>query len=169
MWERVLKMLGWRQTVRTAQVEEPAFHVPPREVAEDCAPVPPPQLRVAGGSNNLQVGQAGGDVISHVSRHTHHHVTIIQAPPQASANEPQARKPSSTEHSAVLRRMDQLRDRVPVLDFMEREFGTRMVVHLKSEQLFRLNRYLDVVLRNPLAKTTKTAPSRTRLKQGAHR
>ncbi|GAB6454944.1 hypothetical protein bcgnr5379_63350 [Bacillus cereus] len=45
--------------------------------------------------------------------------------------------------------MGQLRDRIAVLNFMEDQFGTRMVIHLKPEQLYRLNRYLDVVLRDP--------------------
>ena len=115
------------------------------------------------GSGNVQVGYAAGSVSSRVSHHTHTHshahVTVIQQSVQAPANEPQARKPSSTEHSAILRRMDQLRDRVPVLEFMEREFGTRMVIHLKSEQLFRLNRYLDVVLRD--GRNTKKQPTRS--------
>lgn len=105
------------------------------------------------GHGNVQVGSAGGNVVSQ-------HITIIQAPSMAPAahcadrtglrpNTPPAgpaTQPTSIEQSATLRRMGKLRDRVQVLDFMEREFGTRMVIHLKTEQLFRLNRYLDVVL-----------------------
>lgn len=154
-------MLGWRQTSRPVTVEEPAFHAPPIEEAADVEAATPPQLKVLGGSHNLLVGQAGGDVVSQVNNYTHHHVTVIQTPLQAPANEPQAMKPSPSGQSAALRRMDSLRNRVAVLDYMEREFGTRMVIHLKSEQLFRLNRYLDVVLRDPRnvkTKRSKTAP-----------
>lgn len=103
---------------------------------------------IAGGSGNLQVGVAHGDVVSsvsHLTQHTHY-VTVIQTSASEGGN---TRKPSSSEQSAVLRRLDQLRDRARVLDFMDREFGSRMVIHLTPEQLYRLNRYLDVVLRDP--------------------
>lgn len=119
----------------------------------------------AQGDNAVQIGKVQGEVHvnhgDHFHRHNHHsHITVIQASMQAPANEPQVRKPTPSEHSAVLRRMEQLRDRVAVLDFMEREFGTRMVIHLKAEQLFRLNRYLDVVLRSQ--SDTKQYRNRTR-------
>lgn len=135
------------------------------------------------GDSNVQVGHAGGDVrvinvgslVQHHAQH-HSHITIIQAPNLApAAMQPDAagmrqdapiagsvNKPTSHEQSAVLRRMDQLRDRVQVLDFMEREFGTRMVIHLKAEQLFRLNRYLDVVLRDARNAKVPKAENRKR-------
>ena len=153
MWETVLRWFGLLQPTKaesTAVQKEPCIEASP--AAEPLAEVAqPPSLVVNGGSNNLQVGHAAGNVVSLVTHHshTHTHVTLIQTPSQAPANEPQVRKPSSTEHSAMLRRMDQLRDRVAVLDFMEEQFGTRMVIHLKAEQLYRLNRYLDVVLSDP--------------------
>lgn len=96
---------------------------------------------VTGGSGNLQVGVAYGNVVSNVCHNTH--VTVIQAQPDASL------MPSSMEQSAVLRKMDQLRDRLSVLEFMDVQFGTRMVIHLRTDQLFRLSRYLDVILRDP--------------------
>lgn len=173
IWEAVLRFLGRHETPRAEPQSEPVQKPKFEQQAPNVAAKPTSLVMQEVGSGNIQVGYAAGNVSSRVSHHTHTHshahVTVIQKSVQIPANEPRANKPSSTEHSAVLRRMDQLRDRVPVLDFMEREFGTRMVVHLKAEQLFRLNRYLDVVLRNPSAKTTKTATSRTRLKQGAHR
>lgn len=46
----------------------------------------------------------------------------------------------------VLARMDKLPDRIAVLDFMEREFQTRMVIDLEPAQLYRLKRYVEVVL-----------------------
>lgn len=110
---------------------------------------------VTGGSGNLQVGVAYGDVVSNVCHHTHHthHVTVIQNLVEQSDR---AKMPSSSEQSAVLRRLDRLHDRVRILNFMDRHFGTRMVIHLNSEQMYRLNRYLDVVLRDP--KNAKRSP-----------
>ena len=115
---------------------------------------------VKDGSGNLQVGVAYGDVISNVCHLTHHsnHFTFIHPP----GTRPDAtRKPSSLEQSAVLRRLDLLRDRVRVLDFMDRQFGTRMVIQLTPEQLYRLNRYLDVVLRDPRSRKPTQSPAET--------
>lgn len=44
--------------------------------------------------------------------------------------------------------MEKLRDRTRVLDFMVREFGTRMVNQLTPDQHYRLSRYLDAVLQD---------------------
>ena len=115
---------------------------------------------VKDGAGNVQVGVAYGDVISNVSHLTHHSNYFNFIHPQSKQTEP-TRKPSSSEQSAVLRRLDQLRDRVSVLDFMDRQFGTRMVIHLTSEQLYRLNRYLDVVLRDPKSRKPTKSPSET--------
>ena len=51
-----------------------------------------------------------------------------------------------TDQSQVLALMDQLPDRFAVLDFMGREFDTRMVVELDPKQLYRLRRYVEVIL-----------------------
>lgn len=107
------------------------------------------------GSGNMQVGSAQGDVVSSVTHHTQH-ITIIQTQGTVPAAGAPISAPSAAEQSAVLRRMGQLRDRIAVLNFMEDQFGTRMVIHLKPEQLYRLNRYLDVVLRDP--RNVKHAP-----------
>lgn len=112
-----------------------------------------PRQKVVG-DGAIQIGLVTGSAQVHIDKGTHYHITVIQRFVHGPANEPQARNPSPSEHSAVLRRIGQLRDRVAVLDFMAREFGTRMVIHLRSEQLFRLNRYLDVVLRD--ARNVKT-------------
>ena len=162
MWVMVLKWLGLpKQAKATSTVvqKEPFIDVP--LAAEPCVEVvQPPTLQVNGGSNNLQVGQAGGDVVSQVSHHshvhshahnhTHSHVTVVQTSAQAPANEPQVRKPSSAEQSATLRRMNQLNmdKRIRVLNFMESKFGTRMVIELKAEQLNLLNRYLEPVMKD---------------------
>ena len=75
MWVMVLKWLGLpKQAKATSTVvqKEPFIDVP--LAAEPCVEVvQPPTLQVNGGSNNLQVGQAGGDVVSQVSHHSHVH------------------------------------------------------------------------------------------------
>lgn len=124
------------------------------------------------GDHAMQIGKVHGRV--HVDRSTHHHtqhhnhVTIIQAhscatvyPAHPAQPTPQSAPRTAAQPvvidrppnvaapgacSATLSRMNLLRDRTRVLDFMEREFGTRMVIQLTSEQLYRLDRYLDVVL-----------------------
>ena len=115
------------------------------------------------GHGNVQVGHSTGgvkvfNVGSVVQNHAQHHshVTIIHTQLPSAVGQP-----ASGEQSAVLRKLDQLRDRVPILDFMEREFGTRMVIHLKTAQLFRLNRYLDVVLRDSRNAKAKRRGQRT--------
>ncbi len=52
----------------------------------------------------------------------------------------------SAEHGAVLDLMKQLENRVSVLEFMQREFGTKMVKELQPNELFRLRRYVEVVI-----------------------
>lgn len=148
MWEMVLRLMGWARPAMPTAVETPRVESVP--AAEDTAGPFTPSLFEVAGSNNLQVGYAGGNVVSRVShhQHTHTHVTVIHTP-QAPANEPQVRKPSSAEQSATLRRLDQVRDRIAILEFMERRFDTRMVINLKSEQLNLLNMYLDTVMEDP--------------------
>lgn len=92
---------------------------------------------------------AGGDV--HVSNTIHNHgpVYVICTPPaHVDRQERRVRpRPShKTNQSQVLALMDCLPDRIAVLDFMDREFGTRMVVDLDSRELFRLRRYVEVIL-----------------------
>lgn len=122
----------------------------------------PKQKMQDNGSGNLQAGRIEGDL-----HHTQAVYNIFmmagdggQAQQPTKTVEPgkeqvqavQARAmPESAEQSATLRRMGQLRNRITVLNFMEREFGTRMVIHLRPEQLKRLNLYLDAVMRNPQA------------------
>ena len=151
MWETVLRLMGWSRPDKPKVVEAPqAGIVPVTEVPS--GPVTPSLFEIASGDNNLQVGYAGGDVVSHVTHHTHthRHITIIQAPTLAPANEPPMRKPTSGEQSATLRRLNQLhtQKRIRVLDFMESRFGTRMVIELKTDQLNLLNRYLEPVMKD---------------------
>lgn len=46
----------------------------------------------------------------------------------------------------VLDLITRVPDRISVLKFMEREFGTGMVIELQPAQLYRLRRYLEVVI-----------------------
>lgn len=85
------------------------------------------------GKSNVQVGQVGGNVT--VVNHHHH------APRRTSQR-------ASDEHKNVLRLMDEVPDRFAVLDFMQREFATKMVIELKPAQLYRLRRYVEVVLKS---------------------
>lgn len=92
------------------------------------------------GKSNVQVGQVGGNV----TVINHHHHAPRRATPRA-----------SEEQKAVLRLMDELPDRFVALDFMEREFNTRMVIELKPAQLYRLRRYVETIHSN-LAKGRAT-------------
>lgn len=121
----------------------------------------------AHGDHAVQVGKVSG--VLHVDHSTHshtqhnNHVTIIQShkvhPMRAAYVSPVAAQPTANfkpqglaplpDCADVLRRMDKLRHRTRVLDFMDREFGTRLVIDLTPEQLFRTSKYLDVVLQDP--------------------
>lgn len=72
---------------------------------------------------------------------------------------PRAVKPQSQQQSATLARMDllQYRARLTVLEFMNREFQTKLVIELQPDELHRLNKYLDKVLSNPRAHKRKQA------------
>lgn len=163
MWKRLREMLRqWLLQGYEPVVKAPLAAAPVVMTMEDAgndnvqkAPstTGPVHMSMQGvGSGNMQVGSAHGDVINHVNHSTRHvsHITIVQAQaPLTPKLERAVAKPTSAEQSAALRRLDQLRNKVPVLDFMEREFSTRMVIHLNSEQLYRLHKYLDAVMRDP--------------------
>lgn len=90
----------------------------------------------------MQVGRAGGDVkVVHLTQHIY-----TSAPMQPAAPQSRPRTTSSTDQSQVLALIARVPDRVAVLDFMEREFDTRMVIHLGPQQLYRLRRYVQAIL-----------------------
>lgn len=66
----------------------------------------------------------------------------VSRPDRRSSSRPSLK----TDQSQVLALMDRLPDRIAVLDFMGREFETRMVVELDAKQLYRLRRYVEVIL-----------------------
>ena len=71
-------------------------------------------------------------------------ITIIinQAPPRQ-------RSSQSVRPSDVLAALDELGkdQRISVLDFMQREFNTRMVVELGGLELLRTKRYANTILK----------------------
>ena len=57
------------------------------------------------------------------------------------------RPPTAIDQRDLLQMMERLSDRAPVLDFMEREHGTRNILELESNQLYHLRWYVEVLLR----------------------
>ena len=122
----------------------------------------PQQKMHENGSGSLQAGRVEGD-LHHSHTQAVYNIFMMAGdtaqtqgpikpaePENSQAQTVQAVvMPESAEQSATLRRMGYLRNRITVLNFMEREFGTRMVIHLRPEQLKRVNLYLDAVMRNP--------------------
>lgn len=116
------------------------------------------------GSGAVQVGRADGDVkVLQLTQHIYARsfpaplavTPQTCAPPQPShPSPPPPQRPVATpEQRDVLFLMQKLPDRIAVLDFMEREFNTRMVIELQPVQVYRLRRYVEVVLNEeqPLA------------------
>lgn len=169
MWEAVWR---WMRQWFASEPEAAGGYTPHEQVA-------PQRLHkgaaqgIENGADNVQVGAACGDVNVNSHRHTqaiYHIYNVVEkkgaqeAPPVSkppATQEPikaDATMPSSFEQHSALRRLEQVPNRIAILDFMEREFGTRMVIELKSAQLFRLNRYLDVVLQNAKDSQRKRSP-----------
>ncbi|UCU92676.1 hypothetical protein [Hydrogenophaga taeniospiralis] len=103
------------------------------------------------GDSNIQAGRVGGNIkVTRNDRHSavqagridvtvinHHHHAPGRTAPRA-----------TSEQRAVLQLMDGVQDRIAVLDFMEREFKTRMVIELSPKQVYRLKRYVEVVIQS---------------------
>lgn len=107
------------------------------------------------GSGAVQVGKAGGDVtVVNLTQHTTQHITQhlphlpnLHAGSGLSPAAP-VRRQANPAQREVLYLMAQLAEREgAVLDFMQREFGTRRVVDLGDAQLFRVRRYVEVTLK----------------------
>lgn len=84
------------------------------------------------GTGAIQIGHVGGNL------------TIVQITRQW-ASRPRVR--ANSEQRDVLRQISGLPDEAVALDFMHREFGTRMVVDLGPEQLYRVRKYVEAVSR----------------------
>lgn len=105
----------------------------------------PGQKNKGGGS--VQVGHMTGNV----TVINHHHGT----------RSPNDRRASAAQQREVLDMMDRVPDRITVLKFMEREFATRMVIDLHPSQLYRLRRYLEVVIAKTTAPSARLPPEHT--------
>lgn len=84
------------------------------------------------GEGTVQAGRIDGNVT--VINNHHRHLP---------ARAPVAFSP---DHAAVLDLMKKLENRIAVLEFMQREFGTKMVKELQPNELYRLRRYVEVVI-----------------------
>lgn len=56
------------------------------------------------------------------------------------------RPPTEIDQRDLQQMIDRLSDRTPVVDFMEREYGTRTIFELESNQLYHLRWYVEVLL-----------------------
>jgi hypothetical protein len=96
------------------------------------------------GNAAVQVGELRGDVTSvHLTQNFY---GVAHRPDRAQ---------TSAEHKQVLALLDRVSNRVAVLDFMEREFKTRMVIELTPVELYRLRRYIEVILADASSATRK--------------
>ena len=100
------------------------------------------------GNGAVQVGKAGGDVtVVNFTQHITQRLPNFQAGSRLSPAASTRRKASPAQRE-VLNLMMKLDDREgAVLEFMQREFGTRIVIDLNDSQLFRVKRYVEVALK----------------------
>ena len=109
----------------------------PRWIAAFIAKLLPKQKN--SGNNSVQVGSAGGDVtVVNVTQY-------VQTQPMRHWDSPPNDRLREQQRQ-VLRAMRALPDRRAVLRFMDREFGTGVVIELTPFQLLRLQRYVAKIL-----------------------
>lgn len=153
MWETALTLIRRVWPAKKLQVQETPCEKQQRiEPAIDAADAPAAALAVDGGSNNLQVAHALGDV-THSTTNIYQFYGIstsgteVIAQPVV-ANDKPARKPVTDEQKEILSLMDPLDEqaRFRVVEFMRREFKTGMVIYLEPREVHRVRKYLDVVL-----------------------
>ena len=110
--------------------------------------------QTSSGAGAIQIGKMGGGVTNvHLTQHIYYPPETHRAdvPPIRVARPDRRvrpRPPHKEVQRQVLALLDQVPDRIAVLDFMAREFGTRMVIELDGRQLYRLRRYVEVILKN---------------------
>ena len=99
------------------------------------------------GSGAVQVGKAGGDVtVVNLTQHITQHLSPIHAGSRLSPA-PVRRQASKAQREVLLLMMKLDEREGAVLDFMQREFGTRIVIDLNESQLYRVRRYVEVALK----------------------
>ncbi len=97
--------------------------------------------QTSSGDGGVQIGKMDGDVTNvHLTQHIYATPTPPPSPP------PSKRVRATSEQGQVLALLRQVPDEVVVLDFVEREFGTRYVKHLTPQQCYRVRRYVEVIL-----------------------
>lgn len=109
------------------------------------------------GHHAAQFGKVGGNVtIFHVTQHV---IATPQAPPHfaPTAPAPLAEQPApphrpgggvaNDDQRHVLQLIRRLPNSTSVQEFMRREFGTHMVIHLQPNQLKRVQRYVEAILK----------------------
>lgn len=112
----------------------------------------------AHGDSAAQFGKVAGNVtIVHLTQH------VMPAPapvppvapkPEAPVVEPAAPQPirsagvANEEQRQVLHLIRQLPNPTSVHEFMQREFGTHMVIHLQPRELHRVRRYVEKIIQS---------------------
>ena len=88
----------------------------------------------ASGSASVQVGKLEGNItVVHLTQHV---------------TSPGPRRPVTASQRQVLALMRTVQNEEVILDFMQREFGSRRVIDLSEKQLYRVRRYVETVRRN---------------------
>lgn len=83
-------------------------------------------------SGVVQVGQVNGNI----TVHNYH-----QAPVKVAT-----RSKATPDQKRLLDLLKQVPDRAVILNFMQREFGTSLVIKLEPPQVFRVRRYVETVI-----------------------
>lgn len=99
--------------------------------------------QVNSGSGALLVGR---DL--DVTHHHHYNINqILSTPALGLHDSPNSRsKPSKNDQSKVLWLLDRVPDREAVLNWMQDTFETKRVIALDAGQLYRVRRYMEVIL-----------------------
>lgn len=111
-------------------------------------------MQHANGKEAIQIGKIGGGFTQvNVTQHIYAPRPVPQRPasqaPSIRVSRPDRRskqRPLPADQHFVLDLLDHVPDRIAVLDFMAENFDTRMVIELDAHQLYRLRRYVEVIL-----------------------
>ena len=114
------------------------------------------KLYSGAGGQHKSTGEGGVHIGKMDGGFTQVHLTQHIYPPKANVSPVRVSRPelragprlsAKEDQHQVLKLLDQVPDRMAVLDFMMREFGTRLVIDLEAQQLFRLRRYVQAILK----------------------
>lgn len=93
------------------------------------------------GAGAMQMGRVQAETVNNVTNVTNQFICVGRAPSEPKSGSGGA----SVEQRQVLSMIRTLPQRDGVLVFMEREFGTRMVIDLAPSQLLRVRRYVEAI------------------------